>query len=186
MKKICGVDEVGRGPWAGPVIAAAVILPAHHAHIDLRDSKKMSAKSRRIADEAIRHSSVYAYGAASVREIDIMNIREAALLAMRRAVMNLPYTPTHIDIDGNAIPKELPCPAEAIVKGDATHPHIAAASIIAKTLRDRLMTKLCVRYPQYAWSKNAGYGTKIHQEGLNISGITPHHRKSFKPIARLI
>lgn len=180
---ICGVDEVGRGPWAGPVIAAAVILPSDFSHIDLRDSKKMSAKARAASDQKIRECAVFAFGGASVREIDQVNIRMATHLAMRRAVLSLKQSPNHIDVDGRDLPKGLPAPATSIIKGDATHPHIAAASIIAKELRDRLMCTLASRYPFYGWESNAGYGTKAHQQGLAQNGICAHHRLSFKPIA---
>ena len=183
--KVCGVDEVGRGPWAGPVIAAAVILPDDFSHIDLRDSKKMTLKARIKSDIEIRECAIFAFGAASVREIDSINIRMATHLAMKRAVLNLSQIPTHIDVDGRDVPVDLPSPATAIIKGDATHPHIAAASIIAKQLRDRLMTALAARHPHYGWETNAGYGTKAHQNGLAQNGICAHHRVSFKPIAAL-
>ncbi len=186
LYKICGVDEVGRGPWAGPVIAAAVILPDDFSHIDLRDSKKMSAKARAKSDLQIRECAVFAFGGASVGEIDKLNIRMATHLAMRRAVLALKEVPHHIDIDGRDVPAELPAPATPIIKGDATHPHIAAASIIAKELRDRLMGSLALRHPHYGWETNAGYGTKAHQTGLAHNGICAHHRLSFKPIAQFV
>ncbi len=184
--KICGVDEVGRGPWAGPVVSCAVILPEDISALDLRDSKKMTAKARALSAKALKERAIFAYGAASVREIDALNIRQATHLAMRRAVLALPITPDHIDIDGRDVPKDLPAPAQAIIKGDATHPHIAAASILAKELRDAQMAKLAARYPHYAWEKNAGYGTKAHQIGLAEHGITPHHRCSFAPIRAIL
>lgn len=179
---ICGVDEVGRGPWAGPVVAAAVILPEEISGLDLRDSKKMTAKARDITNAKLQECASFAIGEASVAEIDALNIRQATHLAMRRAVMALPITPDHIDIDGRDVPADLPAHAKAIIKGDATHPHIAAASIIAKVYRDELMAQLAREYPYFAWEKNAGYGTKAHQFGLDKHGITPHHRCSFAPI----
>ncbi len=184
--KICGVDEVGRGPWAGPVVACAVILPKDISALDLRDSKKMTAKARAISEEQLKSCAIFAIGEASVEEIDTLNIRQATHLAMRRAVLALPIPADQIDIDGRDIPEGLPAPAQAIIKGDATHPHIAAASILAKEYRDRLMRQLAKEYPHYAWEKNAGYGTKAHQEGLAKHGITPHHRCSFAPIRALL
>ncbi len=184
--KICGVDEVGRGPWAGPVVACAVILPENYQHLDLRDSKKMTAKARASANVQIRECAIFAIASASVDEIDALNIRQSTLLAMRRAVEGLPLIPDHIDVDGRDVPPDLPAPASAIIKGDATHPHIAAASILAKEYRDQLMRELAINHPHYGWENNAGYGTKAHQAGLRSHGITPHHRCSFAPIrARL-
>ncbi len=183
---ICGVDEVGRGPWAGPVIACAVILPKNADALDLRDSKKMTAKARALTNAQLRQCAQFAFGGASVGEIDRLNIRQATHLAMRRAVLALPNTPEQIDIDGRDVPEGLPAPANAIIKGDATHPHIAAASIMAKVLRDELMAQLAQKYPHYAWEQNAGYGTKAHQAGLKTHGITPHHRCSFAPIRAIL
>ncbi len=184
--KICGVDEVGRGPWAGPVVACAVILPDDIAGLDLRDSKKMTAKARAKSENALKACATYAMGEASVEEIDALNIRKATHLAMRRAVLALPVTPDQIDIDGRDVPDGLPAPAQAIIKGDATHPHIAAASILAKEYRDQLMRELAENYPHYGWETNAGYGTKAHQEGLKSHGVSPHHRCSFAPIRALL
>lgn len=180
---ICGVDEVGRGPWAGPVIAAAVILPKTPPPFPFRDSKALSAKKREILANWILEHTTYGIGGASAREIDAMNILQATFLAMHRALHALPITPTQIDIDGNRLPPHLPAPATAIVKGDTTHQHIAAASILAKVTRDKLMTKLATKYPHYAWERNAGYGTKAHIEGIAFAGLTSQHRRSFKPIA---
>lgn len=188
--RIIGVDEVGRGCWAGPVIAAAVILPADFweraPDIILKDSKQMNAKAREISAAAIKTHAQYAIGAASVREIDRFNIRQATHLAMTRAVFSLSSEWDRLDIDGRDIPQALNHNAHAIIKGDRTHHHIAAASIVAKCFRDALMRKLARLYPEYAWENNAGYGTKAHQSGLDAKGVTPHHRVSFKPIHTLL
>lgn len=185
---VAGVDEVGRGPWAGPVLAAAVILkPEAPGDLlsALNDSKKLTAKRREALALAIPDCAWIGVGAASVREIDRMNILAASHLAMRRAVARLPRAPAACLVDGNRLPR-LPCPAEAVVKGDSRSLSIAAASIVAKVLRDRLMARLAVRYPAYFWQNNAGYGTRAHQEGLAEAGVTAHHRRSFAPIrARL-
>ena len=181
---IAGVDEVGRGPWAGPVLAAAAILrpDAPDALLNaLNDSKKLSARKREALAGAIPDCAWIGIGAASVAEIDRINILAASHLAMRRAVARLPEAPGGCLVDGNRLP-DLPCPAEAVVKGDSRSLSIAAASIVAKVLRDRLMARLAVRYPAYFWQNNAGYGTKAHQEGLAEAGVTAHHRRSFAPI----
>ncbi len=185
---IAGVDEVGRGPWAGPVLAAAAILKPDAPDdllAALNDSKKLSAKKREALAEAIPECAWVGVGAASVAEIDRVNILGASRLAMCRAVTRLPVQPGACLVDGTRLPG-LDCPAEAVVKGDSRSLSIAAASIVAKVLRDRLMARLAVRYPAYKWQNNAGYGTKAHQEGLAAEGVTAHHRRSFAPIrARL-
>lgn len=188
---ICGVDEAGRGPWAGPVVAAAAILDQAALPPGIDDSKKLTAAKR---DALFLHLMAQAragrislgIGAASVGEIESLNILGASLLAMRRAVLALPVQPTHALIDGKHCPKLLPCPATAVVDGDALSLSIAAASIIAKVIRDRAMDKLHVRYPAYGWASNKGYGTAAHQAGLSRDGITPHHRLGFAPLKRLM
>jgi ribonuclease HII len=187
---VAGIDEAGRGPWAGPVVAAAVILSEDALPADklalLDDSKKLTAKRRDLLFDAILGCASAGIGMASVDEIDEINILNATYLAMRRAVENLPVAPAHLLIDGNRMPKDLPCPAECIVKGDSRSFSIAAASVLAKVFRDRLMAELAESYPGYGWTRNAGYGTAAHKEALVKHGITPHHRKSFRPIAELI
>jgi ribonuclease HII len=181
---IAGVDEVGRGPWAGPVLAAAVILrpDAPEGLLGaLNDSKKLTVRKREALAAAIPACAWIGVGAASVAEIDRLNILAASHLAMSRAVARLPEAPSACLVDGNRLP-DLPCPAEAVVKGDSRSLSIAAASIIAKVLRDRLMARLAVRYPAYFWQNNAGYGTKAHRDGLADAGVTAHHRRSFAPI----
>ncbi len=181
---IAGVDEVGRGPWAGPVVTAAVILlPNLPAGLQsqIQDSKALSHQRREAIAEALPAYAAIGIGAASVPEIDRLNVLAATMLAMGRAVAVLPVRPAAVLVDGNRLPT-LPCPAETVVKGDTRSLSIAAASIIAKVLRDRLMRRLAMRYPAYGWERNAGYGTKLHQAGLAANGITPHHRRSFAPI----
>jgi ribonuclease HII len=188
---IAGVDEVGRGPFAGPVVAAAVILTLDTAHWPLGsrldDSKRLSRRQRDEIAALLRASDGvwFALGAASVVEIDRLNILQASFLAMRRAVARLPVRPDRLLIDGNKIPPGLPCPAMAVIGGDAKSLSIAAASVLAKVTRDRAMTALARRYPAYGWDHNSGYGTKLHQQGLVSHGVSPHHRRSFAPIAAL-
>ncbi len=178
---IAGVDEAGRGPWAGPVTAAAVVLNIAHIPVGLDDSKKLSAAKReQLFDVIMQHCDV-AIGMASVAEIDALNILGATKLAMQRAVSGLSSSPNVALIDGNQPPK-LACKTVAIIKGDAKSLSIAAASIIAKVTRDRMMSELACEFPHYSWEKNAGYGTKKHQDGIALHGITDHHRRSFKPI----
>jgi ribonuclease HII len=187
-KIICGVDEVGRGPLAGPVVAAAVILPATIPELllaEINDSKKLTAKKREQLFPHVQECCIWAMAASSVAEIDELNILHASLLAMRRAVEGLN---THIDlalIDGNKIP-ELSCKAIPIVKGDTKSLSIAAASILAKVTRDRLMLKLHREFPYYGWDKNAGYPTAFHRAALKAHGLTPHHRRSFAPVRELL
>ena len=182
---VCGVDEAGRGPWAGPVVAAAVIFPGL-APEGLNDSKKLSAARREALFGAIMRDGLVGVGEASVDEIDEINILNATWLAMRRAVAALPEPPAHALIDGNRLPPGLPCGATAVVKGDGRSLSIAAASIIAKVTRDRLMRTLAEAFPQYGWDRNAGYGVKAHAEALRRHGLTPHHRRSFRPIRNML
>jgi ribonuclease HII len=178
---IAGVDEAGRGPWAGPVVAAAVIAKQENFPPGIDDSKKLSADKREKFFKQIMQSCIVGIGLASPREIDDLNILQATMLAMQRAISNLPSLPDCAIIDGNKTP-QLPCKSIAIIKGDAKSLSIAAASIIAKVTRDRIMRKLADEYPFYGWDSNSGYGTKKHQDGLAIHGITSQHRLSFKPI----
>ena len=182
---VAGVDEVGRGPLAGPVYAAAVILDPARLPAGLNDSKKMSETRRDKAFDAIMTSALaVGIGVASVEEIDRINILAATMLAMRRAVDRLSVAPVHALIDGNKVPA-LPCPADAIVKGDSKVLSIAAASIIAKVTRDRVMSELDLAFPGYGWARNKGYGTADHMEALARLGPSVHHRTSFAPIAQL-
>ena len=182
---VCGVDEAGRGPWAGPVVAAAVILRPGDAPAGLNDSKKLTARRREALFDALQDHDV-GVGVASVVEIDRLNILHATYLAMRRAVAALTAAPGFALIDGNRIPPDLPCPAEAVVKGDGRSLSIAAASIVAKVTRDRIMADLAAAHPEYGWERNAGYGVKAHAEALARYGVTPHHRRSFAPIHKIL
>ena len=182
---IAGIDEVGRGPWAGPVTACAVILDPNNIPDGLNDSKVLTAKRREQLFDLIMDSAQVSCVHVEVAEIDLINILQATFRAMERAVSHLPI-PNHILVDGNKLPPNLPSPATAVVKGDAKSVSIAAASIIAKVTRDRLMSDLSEAYPGYGWEKNAGYGTKMHQLGLLNHGVTPHHRRSFKPIHNIL
>ncbi|HUL04279.1 MAG TPA: ribonuclease HII [Gemmatimonadales bacterium] len=183
---VAGVDEVGRGPLAGPVVAAAVVFPAFARPIrGLRDSKMLPPAQRvRLAAIVRARAVAVGVGAASVHEIDRWNIRRASILAMRRALAHLSCEPAHVLVDG------LPCPElgrahEAIVDGDALCQSIAAASVVAKTVRDLLMSRLAPRYPVYAWDSNKGYATAEHLAALGARGFTVHHRKSFSPVVQL-
>jgi ribonuclease HII len=179
---IAGVDEVGRGPLAGPVISAAVILNPACAIEGLADSKVLSAKRREALCTQIRERALcWAIGRAEVEEIDVLNILHASLLSMRRAVLALTIKPQKVLVDGNRCP-DLPCPAEAIIKGDATVKAISAASIIAKVTRDREMRDLHDQYPDYGFDRHKGYPTRLHRECLAKYGATVHHRKSFRPV----
>ncbi|VAV88063.1 Ribonuclease HII [hydrothermal vent metagenome] len=182
---ICGVDEVGRGPWAGPVLTAAVILNPDNIPVGLNDSKKLTAKKRETLYPLIMETAHVGFGEASVEEIDQHNILQATLMAMARAVENLEIKPDHALVDGNRAPK-LICPVTCVKKGDSLSLSIAAASIVAKVKRDFLMAKLGEIYPEYGWAKNAGYGTAHHQKALSLVGPSRFHRKSFAPISKLI
>ncbi|NBC20942.1 MAG: ribonuclease HII [Alphaproteobacteria bacterium] len=182
---ICGVDEAGRGPWAGPVCAGAVILAPDHAIAGLSDSKKLSASRRTALAREIRNGAgAFALGWASPEEIDRLNIRRATHLAMRRAVEALGESPHRALIDGNDCPEGLPCPATAIIRGDATHAVISAASILAKTARDAVMLSAETEYPGYGFASHKGYGTSAHGEALMRLGPSPLHRHSFAPVAK--
>ena len=182
---ICGVDEAGRGPLAGSVVAAAVILNPAKPIAGLADSKKLSAAAReRLAPMIREHALAWAIGEATAAEIDEINILQATFLAMRRAVVGLRIVPAHALIDGNRVPAGLPCSAEAIVKGDAKEPAISAASILAKTYRDAQLLELDRLYPQYGFARHMGYPTAAHLEALQLHGPSPVHRRSFGPVAQ--
>jgi ribonuclease HII len=183
---VVGIDEAGRGPLAGPVVAAAVVFPPDARAVPgLRDSKMLTPAAReRVALRVRRRALAVAVAAASVREVDRHNIRGATILAMRRAIRRLPSLPDHILVDGLAIP-ELLWEHDAIVGGDARCQSIAAASVIAKTVRDRLMERLARRYAAFGWETNRGYGTEEHLVALALHGPTPHHRRTFAPVAQL-
>jgi ribonuclease HII len=181
---VAGCDEVGRGPLAGPVVAAAVILPRRLPRglsRDIDDSKKLAATTRERLDIEIRQYAMVGLGEASVGEIDSINILRAALLAMRRAVAQLPSAPDFVLVDGNMDPT-LPMPCRTVIGGDGIHLSIAAASIVAKVMRDRLMIALAETHPEYGWTTNAGYGTLHHRNALKRFGPTAHHRMSFAPV----
>lgn len=180
---VVGVDEVGRGPWAGPVVVAAVILDRNNIPMGIDDSKKISAKKREQLFHEITATSKIAYALASVKEIDDLNILGATKLAMQRAVAALNIVPQMVLIDGNQLPK-LAHKMQAVVKGDSISLSIAAASIVAKFTRDSMMQELAKEFPFYGWEKNAGYGTALHIAGIEKYGICKHHRRSFKPIAK--
>jgi len=180
-----GVDEVGRGCLAGPVISAAVILKENINLKLLKDSKKISFKKRIEIAEHIKLNSTYAIGLATVEEILNLNILQAALLSMKRAIDKLSIKPELVLIDGNFAPKGIKN-FKTIINGDEKIKSISAASIIAKVFRDQLMIKLSEKFHNYAWERNFGYGTKAHMEGLKKFGVTSHHRKSFKPIHKML
>ena len=182
---ITGVDEVGRGPLAGPVISAAIILNKEKIPEGINDSKKLSKKKREVINEELISQHSFAIGIASVEEIDKINILQASLLAMKRAVLNLNIKPQTILVDGNKLP-DLEYNMYPIIKGDSKSISIAAASIIAKVYRDKLMQDLSLQYPGYYWEKNSGYGTKQHLLALDNLGVTPIHRKSFAPIYNML
>lgn len=186
---ICGVDEVGRGPLAGPVLACAAILdPAlvpKKLQRRLNDSKKLSAPEREDIAAALRELVVFAIAEASSVEIDDINILRASHLAMRRAVAALALSPTHALVDGNMAPG-FDCPTTCVVKGDALSLSIAAASILAKVERDKIMSQLALTHTVYGWETNAGYGTAHHMAAIKVHGITPHHRRSFRPVSENI
>lgn len=183
---IAGVDEVGRGPLAGPVVAAAVILDPGSPIEGLMDSKKLSEKRREELAQEIRQKALaWAIARAEVEEIDTMNILQASLLAMQRAVEQLPVTPQHVLVDGNRCP-QLSYSVEAIVRGDDLVPAISAASIIAKVARDREMMEMAQRFPGYGFDGHKGYPTKMHIQALNTLGVCPIHRRSFGPVKRCL
>jgi ribonuclease HII len=185
---VAGIDEVGRGPLAGPVVAAAVILDPGNIPDELDgldDSKVLSAEARFHYAAVIRRVGRIGIGAACVEEIDRLNILQATMLAMTRAVAALGFVPEAALIDGNRAPK-LPCRAETLVDGDALSLSIAAASVVAKVVRDGGMARLARRYDRYGWERNAGYGTQEHRTALLQHGITPHHRRSFAPVKAIL
>lgn len=182
---ICGIDEAGRGPWAGPVVASAVILDPKNIPQGLNDSKKLNEAKREALFDPIMHLSKVGIGIVSAAEIDEINILQATFLAMQRAFDQLEIKPDLALIDGNKSPK-LICKTQTIIGGDALSLSIAAASIIAKVTRDRIMQKFCKIYPAYGFSRHKGYGTAAHATALAIHGPCAEHRKSFKPIALIL
>ncbi len=188
---VAGIDEAGRGPWVGPVVAGAVVVLDKNLDAgllkNLDDSKKLSAKKREKLYNLLREEEkagkvAIGIGQASASEIDEMNILNATFLAMKRAYDKLKVKPGAVIVDGNMVPKNFNIPCKAVVKGDAKSVSISAAAIMAKVYRDRMMAEMAVKYPHYGFEKNAGYGTKAHIEALQKFGITPEHRKSYKPI----
>ena len=185
-RHVAGVDEVGRGPLAGPVTAAAVVLNPDHIPDGLDDSKKLTAARREVLAAWIMAHCDWSVAHVEVAQIDRINIYHAAHLAMLRAVAGLRVPPCHVLIDGNRLPAALERPAEAIVGGDARCLSIAAASILAKVARDRLMVDLAQQHPGYGWDVNAGYPTPAHKAALLNLGVTPHHRRSFRPVHNIM
>lgn len=186
--RVAGVDEAGRGPWAGPVLAAAVVLPRRLPPALARgidDSKRLGRERREAVHAALLEHAEIAVGMAGVAEIDRLNILRATLLAMRRAVDGLDPAPALALVDGNRAPA-LACAVRTVIGGDRLSLSIAAASIVAKVTRDRLMAELAARHPGFGWERNAGYGTAQHRAAIARLGITPHHRRSFAPIAKLL
>lgn len=184
---VAGADEAGRGPLAGDVVAAAVILDPERPIVGLNDSKKLSEKKREaLFGEITEKALSYSIARASVDEIDTLNILHASMLAMERAISGLSVPPEHALIDGNRIPQNLPCSAEAVVKGDARHMAIAAASILAKVTRDREIVALDQKYPEYGLAKHKGYPTAQHLAAIKAHGVCDIHRKSFAPVKRIL
>ena len=187
MKKIvAGVDEVGRGSLIGPVYAAAVILKRNIDKSKIKDSKKLTKKNREILEKYIKKNSYWSIGSASLKEIEKLNILNASLLAMKRAIKKLRKKPSYVLIDGNKIPEIKNYKIKCIVKGDEKIPQISAASIIAKVTRDRFVKKLSKKFTKYAWDKNAGYGTELHLRAIKKFGVTNYHRKTFSPIHNIL
>ena len=182
---VAGVDEAGRGPWAGPVVAAAVILRENVAPAGVQDSKQLTASAREKLFDAINETATVGVGIVEVAQIDRVNILQATFQAMRRAVDALAIVPNIALIDGNQAPP-LPCRAIPVIGGDRSCPSIAAASIIAKVTRDRMMIDLAESFPEYGWNANKGYGTRQHVEAIAEFGVTPHHRRSFAPIRKAL
>lgn len=183
---VAGVDEAGRGPLAGPVVAAAVILDPDQPIEGLADSKTLTARQReRLAEEIKQRAMAWTIAQSDVAEIDEHNILQATFLAMQRAVADLAISPRHVLVDGNRCP-DLPCPATAVVKGDQKEPAIAAASILAKVARDSMMSELDLQFPDYGFAQHKGYPSKQHIECLRRLGVTPHHRRSFGPVKELV
>ena len=184
--RIAGVDEVGRGPLAGPVTAAAVVLDIAMIPQGMNDSKKLTAATRAALSTQIHAVAEVSIAHASVAEIDELNILRASHLAMVRAIKALSPAPDFVLIDGNMIPDGLMLPARTVIRGDGCCLSIAAASIVAKTSRDRLMVSLSQQHPGYGWETNVGYGSKSHIAALQYLGVTPHHRRSFKPVHNIL
>jgi ribonuclease HII len=185
-EKVAGVDEVGRGCLAGPVFAAAVILKKNINTKDIKDSKKIPFKKRLLLSKYIKKNSFYAIGTASVNEINKINILNASLLSMQRALEKLKHRPSIAYIDGIFSPKNINMKSKTFIKGDEKITCIAAASIVAKAARDLFMIKLSKKYPNYCWNKNFGYGTADHLLRLGKYGVTKYHRKKFKPIHKIL
>ena len=185
MKIIAGVDEVGRGSLIGPVYAAAVILNKSINKKILKDSKKLSKSQREILAKYIKKNSIWATGKATVKEIEKINILQASLLAMKRAIIKLKKKPSLVLVDGNKLPNIKNYKINFVIKGDQKIPSISAASIIAKVTRDKMISNLGKNFKDYNWNKNYGYGTKHHIKAIKRLGITPHHRKTFSPINKL-
>ncbi|MEM9436920.1 MAG: ribonuclease HII [Pseudomonadota bacterium] len=185
LARVCGVDEAGRGPLAGPVMAAAVVLNPEDIPEGLNDSKLLSKKKREALYKEITSRAIWAVGEASVAEIDQINILRASHLAMERAVAGLGMVDLAL-IDGNMVPRDLRCAGQPIVKGDQRSLSIAAASIVAKIRRDRVMYDLAQHHPGYGWETNQGYPSKSHISALRNLGVTPHHRRSFKPVHNIL
>ena len=187
MKKIvAGVDEVGRGSLIGPVYAAAVIFKKNIKDKEIIDSKKIKKTKREIISKYIKKNSIWAIGSASLKEIENFNILNASLLAMKRAIEKLKIKPNLILIDGNKSPKIKNCLVKTVIKGDQKIKEISAASIIAKVSRDKLMNKMSKKFKKYKWDLNAGYGTKDHIKAIKKYGITEFHRKTFKPVHKML
>lgn len=186
LAPVAGIDEVGRGPLCGPVTAAAVVLNPDHLPPGMTDSKALGAAQRDRIFAQLQDVALIGVGHASVAEIDALNILNASHLAMARAVAALPCVPGFALVDGNRLPPGLPCPAQSVVKGDALCLSIAAASIVAKVVRDRIMVDLAQQYPGYGWERNAGYPTKDHLAALQNLGVTPEHRRSFRPVHKIL
>ena len=186
INKVAGVDEVGRGCLAGPVFAAAVILNNNINTKDIKDSKKIPFMKRILLSEYIKKNSIYAVGTASVEEINEINILNASLLSMKRALSKLKTRPSIAYIDGLFVPKNMKIKCKAFIKGDEKIISIAAASIVAKATRDLFMINLGKKFPKYRWNKNFGYGTSEHIKGLKKYGVTKHHRKKFKPVHNIL
>lgn len=185
-RHVAGVDEAGRGPWAGPVVAAAVVLDPAEFPDGLDDSKRLSPARRAILFEALTACARIGVGTATVEEIDSLNILQASYLAMNRAIAALPAPPDHLLIDGRGLPARLPCQADPVIGGDGLSLSIAAASIVAKVTRDRMMVTLAQQHPVYGWETNMGYGVPAHRLALKSHGVTLHHRRSFKPIHNIL
>ncbi len=186
LTRVAGVDEVGRGPLAGPVVAAAVVLDPARIPDGLNDSKKLTAKRRAALAEELWQVAEISIARASVQEIDEHNILRASHIAMVRAIEGLSTAPHHVLIDGNLLPRGLTLPADPVIKGDGRSLSIAAASIVAKVARDTEMESLAQQFPGYGWDRNAGYPSKQHLEALQSLGVTPHHRRSFRPVHNIL